>query len=377
MGLGGKVRTLSTLVKRFWFKPETTPIPHPLTSLPKDILYLIAHKLSFIDLCLFSTVNRQAAKRLFQGQDYWRSRAYVIKGELPEFNRAMYLTKCCRFQKITYDQGQITIEDIPSNFRRVSYTRTEIATIDFENTLHVETRPELLRFTTEDNLHGYSMANVESIICRDYSIIIQTRDKKLYVSGVDLFTKSNQFVVRASPSLILENVTKVNIGPEDAIIWKDGQIYQTNHWQNHVGPYLSNTIFEPLSGNISAKEIIPFDFRDIVFLTEKGHLYVHKVFDRKPRFISANVKKIYAHRKFVYWINDDGELWQNDFKRNVKIMEKVCKLSCSKKYLWVLSLESKLYLIQSNSDQIDLNNITLVSDDVESCLDFVVVKKIK
>ena len=61
-----------------------------------------------------------------------------------------------------------------------------------------------------------------------------------------------------------------------------------------------------------------------------------------------------------------------------RIMERVHKLSCGDESLWVLTLDSKLYHIQSNSLKTDLTDVRLVSDNVcqaESHDNFVVVKR--
>lgn len=389
-------------VGQYFFMPKPKPgikpkqVLHQLTSLPKYVLVLIAHNLSVVDLYRFSTVNHQAYARLCGNQDYWKLRAQTMTGKIPEmeFDRNVYLENFCSFQKIDGASNQFFVKDISGNFRQVCYTRKYKATIDFRDTLCVKRIPDMPLGFRKDNDCGLQwrrwpnamMVKVKSIICRDDYILIQTRDQKLYVQGRHPFTKPDRSSSFYSPTLLVENVTRVRNGKYNTIIWKDGKIYQTNVSQYEFGQYIPNTTFEPI--DISSNQVLPFSLGDIVYLKESGarwslsQLYFRNGYGREPPgFISANVRNIYVQEPYVYWISVKGVLWQANLIEGTpkrRIMERVHKLSCGDESLWVLTLDSKLYHIQSNSLKTDLTDVRLVSDNVcqaESHDNFVVVKR--
>ena len=347
----------------------------------------IAHHLSFLDLYRFSTVNLQAYDRLYKSQNYWKSRAQCLTGEMPEvqYDRNMYMGRFLIHQKIDYTDHQFTVSDICGTFSQVHYTSSYKATIDFHGTLHVESK----HFANDEAVRKkmwpyFSMVNVKSIIGEDNHMLIQTRDRKLYVAGGHPFTNEN--VIHRpffdDPTIILENVTKVNFTSQNTIIWKDSKIYKTNFSQRTLGQYLTNTVFEPVK--ISAKDVLVVWNGDIIFINTKGQLYWRQQ-DSSKRLIciSENVRSIYLQQPFVYWISVNGVLWQaklNELIPKYRMMTGVRKISCAKEHLWILTLDSKLYHIQSNTLPTNMKNIRFVCDDVwdvDAHNNFAIVKKVR
>lgn len=380
-------------VTQYLFSNKTEPkrSPHQLTSLPKYILFIIAHKLSFLDLYRFSIVNHQAYDRLCKSQDYWKSRAQTIMGEIPEtqFDRNRYLSRFCSFEKIDYVEAgnQFSTTNISGSFDRVFCTKQYKATLDFQQTLCVERIMPVFRKDNDwDKWPNSKMVNIKSVICRDDHILMHTLDGKLYVHGRHPFTNPHQSMLFNYPTLLIENVTKIKSGKYNTIIWRNGKLYQTDVCHRQFGQHIPNTTFEPL--DISAKQALPFSLGDTVYVTNKGAVSPQLYFKGKygnetPRFISANVTSIYVQEPYVYWISRKGVLWQANLialtpKR--RIMDRVYKLSCSDECLWVVTFDSKLYHIQSNSLKTNLKNVLFLGDDVcdvEGHNNFVVVKKMK
>ena len=358
---------------------KTKPLPSQLTSLPKYILYQIANQLPFIDLSRFSTVNRQCYDRLYKSPDYWGLRYYAIRGVLPErsFTRNDYYVKFCTLRRIDYPAKEIAGRPVISDFKKVDEGKMYTVLIDFDNTLRVSP-------TRNFTFSRYKMLNVKSIICSDDYILILTQDNKLYVDGppreAHLFT--DQTTSFGSPTLILSNVTKINIGKYNAILWRgNNKIYQVDVTHKPVGRYVSKMTCTPLS--ISATLALPFGCGDLVFVTANGHMYFKSEYGHEtPKFISDHVKHIYVQEPYVYWINKQNVLWQANlvtWTAKRQIMDRVYRLVCNRACLWVLTLETNLYRIPCSAMNMDLEEVSFVCNgvcNIEGHDNHVVVKKV-